>query len=103
MGSAALAHLARRGKRVLGIEQFTRAHDRGSSAGRSRLIRMAYFEDSAYVPLLRRAYALWRELERDASVTLFDRCGILMVGGPHSAVLAGVAGSAQLHDTSLRN
>jgi choline dehydrogenase-like flavoprotein len=52
MGSAAACHLARRGQRVLGLERFGPAHDRGSSHGGSRIIRQAYFEDPAYVPLL---------------------------------------------------
>ena len=56
MGSAAAAQLARRGKRVLGIEQFELGHARGSSHGRSRMIRMCYYEHPDYVPLLRRAY-----------------------------------------------
>jgi sarcosine oxidase len=63
MGSAAAAHAASRGQRVLGLEQFQPAHDQGSSHGRSRVIRLAYFEHPAYVPLLRRAYELWRRLE----------------------------------------
>src|ERR671939_437340 len=57
MGSAAVAHLARRGVRVLGLEQYGIPHDRGSSHGLSRIIRLAYFEHPAYVPLLHRAYA----------------------------------------------
>ncbi|HEY8836083.1 MAG TPA: FAD-dependent oxidoreductase, partial [Dehalococcoidia bacterium] len=56
MGSSAAYHLARRGKRVLGLEQFTPANDRGSSHGRSRIIRQAYAEGAMYVPLLLRAY-----------------------------------------------
>ena len=63
MGSAAACHLAKRGLRVLGLEQFTPAHDRGSSHGLSRMIRQAYFEHPAYVPLVLRAYELWRDLE----------------------------------------
>ena len=59
MGSAAAAHLAARGQRVLGLERFGPAHDRGSSHGGSRIIRQSYFEDPAYVPLLLRAYELW--------------------------------------------
>jgi sarcosine oxidase len=59
-GSAALRQLARRGIKVCGIEQFQIGHDRGSSHGESRIIRMAYFAHPDYVPLLRRAYALWR-------------------------------------------
>ena len=63
MGSAAAYQLARRGQRVLGLEQFTPGHDRGSSHGFSRVIRQAYFEHPAYVPLLLRAYELWRQIE----------------------------------------
>ena len=64
MGSAALHHLARRGQRVLGLERFAVPHTLGSSHGVTRIIRLAYYEDPAYVPLLRRAYELWRELEQ---------------------------------------
>src|SRR6185436_17260616 len=64
-GSAALYHLARRGKRVLGIEQFGIPHEFGSSHGLTRIIRLAYYEHPDYVPLLQRAYQLWRALERD--------------------------------------
>lgn len=63
MGSAALYHMARRGARVLGLERYDIPHSMGSSHGVNRIIRMAYFEDPSYVPLLRRAYQLWRELE----------------------------------------
>ena len=65
MGSAAVYHLAQRGLRVLGLEQFPPAHDRGSSHGRTRVIRQAYFEHPDYVPLVLRAYELWRELEAE--------------------------------------
>ncbi len=65
MGTAAAAHLARRGAEVVGVEQFEPGHDRGSSHGESRIIRQAYFEHPAYVPLLLRAYELWEDLERD--------------------------------------
>src|ERR1700746_409545 len=63
MGSAALFHLARRGRKVLGIEQFSLPHEYGSSHGITRIIRLAYYEHPSYVPLLRRAFELWRELE----------------------------------------
>ena len=58
-GSATAMSLAKRGRHVLGIEQFTRAHEKGSSHGRSRVIRKAYFEDPRYVPLLIDAYRGW--------------------------------------------
>ena len=64
MGSAVAATLAARNLRVLGLEQFARGHTLGSSAGRTRMIRKAYFEDPAYVPMLLRAYELWYELQR---------------------------------------
>src|SRR2546422_2886561 len=86
MGSAAAYHLARRGVRVLGIEQYTPAHEQGSSHGRSRIIREAYFEHPDYVPLIQRAYELWRGLEAEAAERLLAITGGLMVG-PASEVL----------------
>ena len=64
MGSAACFELARRGRKVLGLEQFPLVHDRGSSHGQSRIIRTAYHEHPNYVPLVRRAFERWYELER---------------------------------------
>jgi sarcosine oxidase len=101
MGSAALAHLARRGRRVLGIEAFARGHELGASTGRSRIIRQAYFENPAYVPLLRRAYALWRDLEQTSGARLVDLVGVLMVGDPAGPVLSGARESARLHGIAL--
>ena len=80
MGSAAAMHLARRGARVTGFDQFGPAHDHGSSHGESRLIRQAYFESPAYVPLLKRAYALWDELESATKRALFMRTGLILLG-----------------------
>src|SRR4051794_40613344 len=70
VGSAALYHLARRGVRAIGIDQFSPPHDRGSSHGDTRVIRQAYFEHSDYVPLLKDAYRLWDELETLAKCRL---------------------------------
>jgi sarcosine oxidase len=94
MGSAALAQLAQRGAKVLGLEQFAEGHELGSSVGRSRIIRMAYFEHPAYVPLLQRAYVLWRELEGAIGAPLVDLCGVLMVGRATGPTLAGARASA---------
>ena len=80
MGSAALYHLARRGQRVLGLERFTVPHTLGSSHGVTRIIRLAYYEDPAYVPLLRRAYELWRELEAAAGEQLLHITGSVDAG-----------------------
>jgi sarcosine oxidase len=95
MGSAATYHLSRRGKRVLGLEQFTPVHEKGSSHGSSRMIRQAYFEHPAYVPLLRRAYELWERLERDRNTKLLRLTGGLMIGSPDSEVVKGSIQSAR--------
>ena len=97
MGSAAAYHLAARGRRVVGIERFSPPHDMGSSHGRTRVIRQAYFEDPAYVPLLRRAYELWRELELGGGEQLLQLCGGLMMGAPGSEVVEGSLRSAREH------
>jgi sarcosine oxidase len=97
MGSAALCHLASRGQRVLGIERFRPGHARGSSHGRSRVIRLAYFEHPAYVPLLMRAYELWDRLERDSGRPLLTLTGGLMIGRPDSEVVSGSLFSARTH------
>jgi sarcosine oxidase len=97
MGSAALYHLARRGLRVLGLERFEPGHDRGSSHGRTRIIRLGYFEDPSYVPLLRRTYALWRELEAAHGRQLLHVTGIAEIGPPDGALVAGTLRSVQRH------
>src|SRR5262249_16282519 len=97
MGSAAAFHVARRGKRVVGLERFTLAHDRGSSHGRSRVTRQAYFENPAYVPLLHRANELWTQLQRDSGRRLLEITGGLMLGPPDGGVIKGTLASARMH------
>src|SRR3954451_9250859 len=86
VGSAAAFHAARRGARVIGLDRFPGGHDRGSSHGQTRIIRQAYFEHADYVPLLRRAYELWEELESLADEKLFQRVGLLQIGPPEGYV-----------------
>jgi len=95
MGSAAAYHLAARGKRVLGLERFTPAHKEGSSHGKSRIVRQAYYEDPAYVPLLLRAYELWEQLERDSGHRLLTITGGLYLGRETSGTVAGSLRSAR--------
>jgi len=97
MGSAALLHLARRGQRALGIEQFEPGHDRGSSHGDTRIIRLGYFEHPSYVPLVRAALPLWRALERDSGRSLLHVTGIIEIGAPDSTLVAGTLRSAKTH------
>ena len=95
MGSAAIAHCASRGARVLGLEQFARGHALGASAGKSRVIRRAYFEGRAYVPLLDRAYALWRELDADWPQRILYDTGLITIGYRGCEVLERAAEAAR--------
>jgi sarcosine oxidase len=98
MGSSAAHRLAERGQRVLGLERFAPGHDKGSSHGRTRMIRQAYFEDPCYVPLLWRAYELWRDLERAGGQTLLTVTGGIVLGLPDSEVVTGTLRSARQYD-----
>ncbi|HNP73855.1 MAG TPA: N-methyl-L-tryptophan oxidase [Kouleothrix sp.] len=98
MGSAAAYQLALRGQRVLGLERFRPGHDQGSSHGQSRIIRQAYYEDPAYVPLLLRAYELWDQIQRESGDTLLTITGGLMIGEAESAVVTGSIRSAREHN-----
>jgi sarcosine oxidase len=97
MGSAAAQHLARRGKRVLGLERYTPGHDRGSSHGLTRIIRLGYFEHPSYVPLLRHAYKLWHELEQAIGRRLLHLTGIAEIGPTDSRLVRGTLACAHLH------
>ena len=97
MGSAVCDHLAGRGRRVLGLDRFAPPHVHGSSHGESRIFREAYFEDPAYVPLVRRAYEGWRALEHDVGRPLLRETGGLMIGPRESALVTGALRSARQH------
>ncbi len=103
IGSAALAHCAARGLACVGIEQFGPAHDLGSSHGKSRLIRKAYFEEPAYVPLLERSYDLWRALEAKTGAELLRITGLLTVGQAESQIITGTQGAARKHGLALES
>ena len=83
-GSMSAWRLASRGADVVGYEQFGTAHDRSAHAGESRIFRTAYFEDPVYVPLLRTAKALWRQLEGETGSDLLTLAGNLMLGDASS-------------------
>jgi sarcosine oxidase len=96
-GSAALAHLARRGVRVLGLERFAPGHDRGSSHGGTRIFRLGYFEHPSYVPLARHAGTLWHELEAAAGRKLLHATGIVEIGDPDGALVEGTLTATRQH------
>lgn len=97
MGSAALWQLAQRGKRVLGLERFDIPHANGSSHGVTRIIRLPYHESPAYVPLLRRAYELWRDLEKASGSELLVLTGSLDASRETESPFQGALQSATLH------
>lgn len=98
MGSAACYHLARRGARVLGLERFDIPNDRGSSHGTTRIIRLAYFENPAYVPLARRALELWQETGNAYGEPLYFRTGGIDAAPENHAVFRGSLESCRLHN-----
>jgi sarcosine oxidase len=87
MGSATLYQLARRGVRVLGLDQFAPPHSLGSTHGETRITRLAVGEGAAYMPLVRRTHEIWRELEAVSGETLLTLTGGLIIcpqsGGAH--------------------
>jgi sarcosine oxidase len=96
-GSAAAYTLAKRGQRVLGFDRFARGHTLASFGGLSRIIRLSYYEHSSYVPLLKRAWDLWRELERESGETLLTQTGGLYMGPPDGELVSGALTSARTH------
>ncbi|TMC47315.1 MAG: N-methyl-L-tryptophan oxidase, partial [Chloroflexi bacterium] len=96
-GSSAAYHLASRGASVLGFDRFARGHTLGSSGGLSRIIRLSYYEHPDYVPLLRRAWTLWRDLERRSGEQLLTETGGLYAGAPDGELVAGALESARRH------
>ncbi|MCB1098219.1 MAG: N-methyl-L-tryptophan oxidase [Verrucomicrobiae bacterium] len=98
VGAAACYHLARRGARVLGVEQFNIPHVRGSHHGHSRMIRQAYYEHPDYVPLLRRSYELWEELQSGSALSpFFHLTGGLYIGSDDGTIVAGSRLAAEQH------
>lgn len=96
-GSAAAARLAERGAQVLGLEAFPRGHTNGSSGGLTRVIRLAYYEHPDYVPLLKRAWELWRDLERQTGEEILRQTGGVYVGPRDGELVAGSLRSAREH------
>jgi sarcosine oxidase len=95
MGSATLQALARRGVSAIGIDQFHPPHIFGSTHGRSRVIREAYYESPVYVPLVQQAYREWARLEQDTGRTLLTQTGGIMIGPADGELVMGAKASAE--------
>jgi sarcosine oxidase len=89
MGSAAAFQLAKRGRKVLGIDQFTPPHRLGSSHGETRITRLAIGEGEHYTPLVMRSHELWREIEAESGADLLTITGGL--------IISSIARTAMLH------
>jgi len=93
IGSGAAYWLAKRGARVLGLEQFEFGHARAASHDHSRIIRLSYHAPN-YVRLAKEAYAAWDAVERDSGTKLIYKTGGLYLGPRHGAIpLEDYAGS----------
>jgi sarcosine oxidase len=103
-GSAIAAHLAAKGHSVIGLDKFPPCHSKGSSHGRSRVFRTAYYEHPAYVPLLKRALDLWKELNsRDQDKhkdkeALLKMTGALIMGASDSPSIVGTLQATKEHE-----
>jgi sarcosine oxidase len=102
LGAFALRALARRGLNVAGFDRLSPPHPFGSSHGRTRILREAYFEHPLYVPLVRQALQGWHALEEESGARLFRRTGALMVGPPSGTVIPGTLASARTHGVPHR-
>ena len=100
IGSGTVYQIARRGHRVLGIDQFRPPHVYGSSHGHTRVIRQAYHDDSRYVPYILRSYDAWRDLETSVGTDLLINTGIVLIGPPGSEIVEGARRSADEHGIS---
>ena len=91
MGSAALYHLARKGRRVLGIDRHSPPHVHGSSHGDTRITRLAIGEGAQYTPLVIRSHELWRELEQATGESLLTTNGGLIISSATTGAVIHVA------------
>ena len=85
LGSAAAHQLARRGRRVLGLERFELGHARGASHDTSRILRHSY-HTPGYVRLTEEAYDDWARLEEWSGETLVSVVGGLDLFPPDAAI-----------------
>lgn len=101
MGAATLAALSDSGLKILGIDQFSPPHDQGSSHGETRLLRTAYAEDEAYVPLVKRAIELWRRYEALTGDVLFDQTGVVYAAREPSELLTSIRTASVMHNVPI--
>lgn len=102
MGAATTLASSKAGKKTLLIDQFEPPHTHGSSHGQTRLLRVAYAEGEKFVPIVRRAIDLWKELARDAGQDIFRQTGVVYAGSPNSTFISSALESARSHDVDIK-
>ncbi len=102
IGAAVSWRLCASGQPVVAFDDCRPGHTLGSSHGATRIIRQAYYEHPDYVPLVRRSWQRWQELERRSGRTLLTPSAGLMLGAPDSALVAGTLASVARHDLPHR-
>ncbi|MBS4222918.1 N-methyl-L-tryptophan oxidase [Lederbergia citrea] len=95
MGSFAFWQLARMGIKVVGFDRYKPGHDHGAGHGESRIFRTAYGEGVEYVPLLKEARGLWRELESETDTELYVETGGTMFGPKEDDFIVTVQDSVE--------
>ena len=90
-GSAAVFQLARRGQKILGIDQFSPPHAFGSSHGDTRITRLAIGEGEHYTPLAIRSHEIWRKIERETGADLLEITGGLIISSAAKTAMLHVA------------
>lgn len=77
-GSATAYQLAKRGVKVLLLEQFELLHGQGSSHGGSRVTRRTYLEPH-FADMMVESYKLWDQAEKESGIGCFERTkGLLL-------------------------
>jgi glycine/D-amino acid oxidase-like deaminating enzyme len=98
MGAAATYQLAKRGARVLGIDQYDPPHRQGSSHGETRITQIACGEGEEYAPFARRSHEIWQDIERELGTgpgALLTQNGFILISGPKGARGHGISGFLQ--------
>ena len=101
MGSAASYYLSKNGVKVLGLDTYEPPHKLGSSHGHTRVIREAYHEGTSYVPIVKKAYELWNELDHEIEDKLILEYGGMYLGDD-GKYLSDAKKSAKKYDIPIK-
>ncbi|MBB6421139.1 N-methyl-L-tryptophan oxidase [Streptomyces sp. AK010] len=80
IGSQAAWRLAARGADVVAYDRFAPGHDRSAAGGETRVFRSLHTDNGRYVPLVRHADTLWKQLQAETGRELRRLTGCLYMG-----------------------